>query len=312
MNNSINASASNFVFVDHFFTPERLVKMRFRAQDSDRVSECEGYIVRIWDGKFMQENNPASVKGKPTLGLRDIPLEESHKLLALVEAFETEEGRPVYENCDNVIHWNSRGFQIESCLLSDRGEHGFPTLLFVNKLWVPMATECYLAQWAEGGIGSHPMVFTHEGALAAGLVPQYEEGATEPWGYYDPKDPYGCLGCMIMGKLPHQPTAIAFIQECATGKGDVIEIDPSLARVLLGYGKDTFHREDPFFNDVVSLIGWEYNREHNGKIYPVTPDAISIVLYPQLNVIYWSDSPEMTHSFWTGGLPTSIESRINF
>jgi len=163
-----------------------------------------------------------------------------------------------------------------------------------------METSKYLlGYFADGGHGSHPGILTADVLLKNGFTPNAEANyyGNETW----TNESAGIFA--VIEVLDHVPEAIGLSMDTVEGMWNFKEVPTESAEMIISRtGMDTVYQEDSEFSKAVSLIGWRPSANH--LKYKITePDAVSFIINPQPNFIYWSENPEMAHGYWQEGQP---------
>ena len=161
-----------------------------------------------------------------------------------------------------------------------------------------------LGYYGDGGHGSHPALLTSGELSRCGFV----QGKTSPMFIYPDgtaqrvwgldSDPF--TNFHVVRQLSSPPPAICCY--LTDGGWEMMPIDREEAEQLVGEAdSDTIHSDSPLFPQAMTLA----------ELDPAdSVTAISFIVSPIVNAVYWSTNPEASHGVWQDGKPTPLQNLV--
>ena len=156
-----------------------------------------------------------------------------------------------------------------------------------------------LGYYGEGGHGSHPAILTTDELSQCGFIQSpgemsklfiySEEAAKKVWSHQSDS----MINFHILHQLPAVPDALCCWMEDANW--NMIPVEFAKAQSLVQKeGGDTIYMDNPLFPQAVELAGVGADELED-------VGAISFILNPKVNHVYWSNNPESNHGHWEDG-----------
>jgi hypothetical protein len=153
-----------------------------------------------------------------------------------------------------------------------------------------------IGYYAESGMGSHPTVVTEEELLRLGFE-KSPGGVAEFWSYGPDPDLY----FIVTSKSESLPDALACLYN-SNYEWDIRGISSSVAEKAMKMMDGDYISYSPYgfgnnfdmglINSLESMIGVT-------NLTTKRDDTqLTIISGPKINTVYWSDEPEMKHTYW--------------
>ncbi len=172
-----------------------------------------------------------------------------------------------------------------------------------------------LGYYADGGIGSHPAIFSESELIKLGFIqglpPMYQHNPLldahfiNHW--YHKFDEFLCFWCT------NQVSSIPDVLVCAFNsdylwniKGISNSLGQKIIELIGGDSINSMDHKKSLLNRVEKMIELpqSINLEYGSTLITIIPN-------PTSNTIYWSDEPERSHSYWCPSLQTYDFGRVN-